>query len=205
MNGEHEFEATYGSDVDGPAQKEKRSVVGDDGVGLVGAPGAAATEAVVKWFRSDKGYGFVELAGGQGDAFLHLKALKAFGRETALTGAKLRVVVDKGPRGTQVTRVVDVDEPCAAPSAERPLFNGPRAFRRPIRDVSSAFDLTGRVKWFDSVRGFGFVASDDFGRDVFVHCSILEPADASRLAEGRIVTMRVIETPRGREAVSLSL
>ena len=60
------------------------------------ASGERVTDAIVKWFRSDKGYGFVQLAGGEGDAFLHMKALRAFGRDTAPAGAKLRAVVDGG-------------------------------------------------------------------------------------------------------------
>ena len=156
-------------------------------------------EGVVKWFRSDKGYGFVALGGGMGDAFLHLKALRAFGRESATPGARVRVVVEQGERGMQVVRVVDIDETSAVSA------NGSRAFRRFERDLSSAVDLTGRVKWFDDVRGFGFVASDDFGRDVFVHCSVLGPCGVSHLDQGQPVSMRVIETPKGREAVRISL
>ena len=86
-------------------------------------------------------------------------------------------------------RVVDIDEAGAAPRA----------------DVSSAIDLTGTVKWFDRVRGFGFVASDDFGRDIFVHASALGPAGVLRIGEGQKVTMRVIEMPKGREAIEISL
>ena len=77
--------------------------------------------------------------------------------------------------------------------------------RRGERDLSSAVDLTGTVKWFDDVRGFGFVASDDFGRDVFVHCSVLGRSGVSRLDQGQTVSMRVIETPKGREAVQVVL
>src|SRR5271156_2347454 len=71
--------------------------------------GAPAVDAVVKWFKADKGYGFVELAGGQGDAFLHANALHASGHETVPAGAKLRVIVGAGAKGAQVTRVVEVD------------------------------------------------------------------------------------------------
>ena len=42
---------------------------------------APAVDATVKWFKADKGYGFVELAGGQGDAFLHANALRNAGHE----------------------------------------------------------------------------------------------------------------------------
>ena len=67
--------------------------------------GAPAVDALVKWFKADKGYGFVELAGGQGDAFLHANALHAAGHDTVPSGAKLRVQVGAGAKGAQVTRV----------------------------------------------------------------------------------------------------
>ena len=65
--------------------------------------------------------------------------------------------------------------------------------------------LGGTVKWFDDTKGFGFVASDDGGKDVFVHISILGPSGVSRLAEGQHVNMRVVDTPKGREAISITV
>ena len=157
-----------------------------------------ASPAVVKWFNAEKGYGFVELADGRGDAFLHLKTLRLVGRETLPSGAKLRAIISEGPRGAQVTRVVEVDISSIVERTER-------ASRRPPHDPSTAIDLTGKVKWFDGARGFGFVASDDFGRDVFIHSSTLGASGVSRLFEGQAVAMRVVETPKGREAISIIL
>jgi CspA family cold shock protein len=178
------------------------------------APATGPTvDAVVKWFKADKGYGFVELAGGQGDAFLHANALHASGHESVPAGAKLKVMVGAGAKGAQVTRVVEVD---TAGIVERPAraFGGgpgggdrsdsPRP-RRVAPDPSTAVPVSGRVKWFDDAKGFGFVASDDGGKDVFVHISVLGPSGISHLAEGQAVNMRVVDTPKGREAISLSI
>ena len=150
-------------------------------------------EAAVKWFNATKGYGFVELSDGRGDAFLHLKALREIGRQTLPSGAKVRVVARTGARGAEVVRIVEVDTRSAIE----------RSPRRATIDLSAAFDLTGKVKWFDDARGFGFVASDDFGRDVFVHSTTLAASDVSGLFEGQAVSMRVVETPKGREAIEI--
>jgi cold shock protein len=150
-------------------------------------------DAAVKWFNATKGYGFVELSDGRGDAFLHLKTLRETGRQTLPSGAKIRVVARAGSRGAEVVRVVEVDTRSAV---ERPS-------RRSTVDPSAAFDLTGKVKWFDDARGFGFIASDDFGRDVFVHSTTLGAAGVRGLVEGQAVSMRVVETPKGREAIEI--
>ncbi len=153
----------------------------------------ATVEAAVKWFNATKGYGFVELSDGRGDAFLHLKTLRETGRQTLPSGAKIRVVARAGSRGAEVVRVVEIDTRSAIE----------RSSRRPTVDPSAAFDLTGKVKWFDDARGFGFIASDDFGRDVFIHSTTLGAAGIRGLFEGQAVSMRVIETSKGREAIEI--
>lgn len=210
-----------GFDDDGPMSYDSkpRSARGFGGApdsgGFGGAPiggpssapinsGAPAVDALVKWFKADKGYGFVELAGGQGDAFLHANALHAAGHDTVPAGAKLRVQVGAGAKGAQVTRVLEVDTTGVVERPQRPSSDGLRP-RRVAPDPSTAVSVTGKVKWFDDAKGFGFVASEDGGKDVFVHISILGPAGISHLAEGQQVTMRVVDTPKGREAISLSL
>jgi CspA family cold shock protein len=155
--------------------------------------GGMIVEAAVKWFNATKGYGFVELSDGRGDAFLHLKTLRETGRQTLPSGAKIRVVTRSGSRGAEVVRIVEVDTGSAIE----------RSSRRSSFDPSAAIDLTGKVKWFDDARGFGFIASDDFGRDVFVHSTTLGASGVRSLFEGQAVSMRVVETPKGREAIAI--
>jgi CspA family cold shock protein len=65
--------------------------------------------------------------------------------------------------------------------------------------------MVGTVKWFNADKGFGFVACDDGGKDVFLHVSVLQKSRVAQLAEGQRVAMGVVDTPKGREAVSISL
>ena len=100
--------------------------------------------------------------------------------------------------------MLEVDAAGVVERPQRSSGDGPRP-RRAAPDPSTAVSVTGKVKWFDESKGFGFVASEDGGKDVFVHISILGPAGVSRLAEGQQVNMRVVDTPKGREAISLSV
>ena len=166
------------------------------------APAAAGDSvvAVVKWFRADKGYGFIGVDDGRGDAFLHIKALRSLGVDTAPMGATVRVQLVDSPRGRQVARVLELD----SSSALTPAWRQPDGASRGSQGRDCPVEVTGKVKWFDEVRGFGFVLGDDFGRDVFVHCSILGRTGIDRLEEGQTVTMQVIETVKGRQAVEIS-
>ncbi len=169
---------------------------------VTATPEDESTVATVKWFRVDKGYGFLDMPDGQGDAFLHAKALRHFGLETVPSGATISFVLEDGPRGRQVTRVLAIDASTAVVPS-RLARREPCRTQRPAADLASATEVTGKVKWFDEVRGFGFVAADDFGRDVFVHCSIFNRTRVGRLVGGQPVTMRVVETAKGREAVEI--
>jgi CspA family cold shock protein len=60
---------------------------------------------------------------------------------------------------------------------------------------------TGKVKWYNGQKGFGFIAPDDGGTDVFVHVSAVERAGLSGLAEGQTVTYDVkMDTKRGKSS-----
>ncbi len=79
MNRECEFEGAFELSGDVSAVGGDRRDM--ESHGSAESAGDVARDGVVKWFRIDKGYGFVALDGGVGDAFLHLKSLRAVGRE----------------------------------------------------------------------------------------------------------------------------
>jgi len=200
----------FGYDAPRPSRPPMRQPFGGGGFGDSPIPSnEPAIDAVVKWFKSDKGFGFVELANGTGDAFLHIGAVQAAGYEALPPGAKLKVNVTSSVKGQQVARVIEVDLAGASERAPAPrsssgggFDSGPRP-RRVAPDPSSAVPVSGKVKWFDETKGFGFVQSNDGGKDVFVHISILAPSGVQRLLEGQPVTMQVVDTAKGREALSI--
>jgi cold shock protein len=80
----------------------------------------------------------------------------------------------------------------------------------PRRSASSAPEgpvenITGTVKWYNPAKGFGFIAPDDGGRDVFVHRSALERARLADLQEGQRVQIGVTQGMKGREVATIDL
>ena len=65
------------------------------------------------------------------------------------------------------------------------------------------YAVAGTVKWFDQVRGFGFVTPEDGGQDVFLHSSVLQRAGVQDVQQGQKVALDVCDGQRGRQAVSM--
>ena len=59
---------------------------------------------------------------------------------------------------------------------------------------------TGTVKWFNSEKGFGFIAVDGGGQDVFVHYSAIQGNGYKSLEEGQSVSFEVVQGPKGPQA-----
>jgi CspA family cold shock protein len=173
------------------------------------APSGPAIDAVVKWFNPEKGFGFVELADGSGDAFLHVAVLQAAGHDAVDPETKLSVQVGQGQKGRQVTAVLSVDASAAsaggAPRAPARSSPRPSSDRRERPDPATAVDIEGSVKWFNPEKGFGFAACEDGGKDVFVHISVVERAGLRGLDEGQRLAMKVVKTQKGREATAVTL
>ena len=166
-------------------------------------PAGPPTGATVKWFSPEKGFGFVVLDGGRGDAFLHASVLEQSGHDgaTLQPGVTLRVRVGQGQKGPQVDEILEIDESTAVPAPKPALGKRPSARandRRPNR-------MTGTVKWYSPEKRFGFVAVEGGRSEVFVHATALQRSGIATLAEGQRVAMEVAEGRKGLEAVAVKI
>ena len=163
------------------------------------APSGPPVSGVVKWFNPEKGFGFVELSDGSGDAFLHGSVLAQSGINAVQPGETLEVRVGPGHKGPHITEIINVDSSTAVPMASRrsnaqaTTLNGP------------SVEETGTVKWFNADKGYGFIAPNGGGRDVFVHVSALERSGIEGLSEGQQVVVDVVEGRKGPEAARIRL
>jgi len=180
------------------------------------APSGPEAQAKVKWFNAEKGFGFVELSDGSGEAFIHIRALESTGRSSLLSGSTLTVRVGQGQKGPQVTEVLTVDESTAEP--ERPRgFGGGGGFRKPFdRDrppprptgpvnFGEAPEAIGTVKWYDPAKGFGFVSVEGTEGDLFVHRSAVERSGVGPLNEGQRVRVTIVDGRKGKEVGAIEI
>ena len=162
------------------------------------APSGPPVRGAVKWFNPEKGFGFVELSDGSGDAFLHGSMLAQAGIEAVQPGETLEVRVGPGHKGPHVTEVLSVDRSTAAPAPPRRSSFQATTSNRP--STETAVGAAGTVKWFNAERGYGFIIPDGGGSDIFVHFSALERSGLTRLDEGQHVVVDVVEGRKGPEA-----
>ncbi|MFT4706503.1 MAG: CspA family cold shock protein [Ascidiaceihabitans sp.] len=72
-----------------------------------------------------------------------------------------------------------------------------------VNDTDIAEQVTGLVKWFDPVKGFGFVVADHGGPDILLHVNVLRNFGQNSVADNARITVAVLNTERGVQAVDV--
>ena len=151
-------------------------------------------KGMVKFFNTEKGFGFIQQEGGGEDIFVHISAVERAGLEGLAEGQELQYnLVDRGGKvSAQDLQVVgDVIAVAAKPAAPQRELTGERA--------------KGIVKFFNAMKGFGFLVRDDGQPDAFVHISAVERSGLSALNEGERYEFDLEVDRRGKHsAVNLA-
>lgn len=162
----------------------------------------ANVTATVKWFNASKGFGFVAPSDGSPDAFLHISALERAGLTQVAEGTTIVCDLGTGNRGPQVVLVHEVDASTAAP---RPARAGGMGGGMGGFDRGPSETVEGTVKFFSAEKGFGFVQTDQGGKDVFVHIKALERSGLKALETGQRVRVTTTLGQKGPQADTVAI
>jgi CspA family cold shock protein len=167
--------------------------------GEIGDETASVIEltGVIKWFDVSKGYGFIVPDNGMPDILLHVTCLRRDGFQVAYEGARVVVEVLQRSRGLQAFRVVSMDESTAVHPAQMPP---PRTH---VTVTATSGLERAQVKWFNRLRGFGFLTRGDGTADIFVHMETLRRFGLTELRPGQYVLVRFGPGPKGLMAAEV--
>ena len=152
---------------------------------------------VIKWFDASKGYGFIIPDNGWPDVLLHVTVLRRDGYQTAYEGARVVCECLRRAKGFQAFRVVSMDESTAIHPAQM-LPPRTHVSVTPTSGLESA-----QVKWFNRLRGFGFLTCGEGTPDIFVHMETLRRFGMTELRPGQVVLVRFGPGSKGMMAAEI--
>lgn len=145
----------------------------------------------IKWFDAGKGFGFIVPDNGMADVLLHVTCLRRDGYQTAYEGARIVVEALNRPGGLQAFRIVSMDESTALHPSQMP------AARTHVVVEATSGMVRLEVKWFNRIRGFGFLSEGEGSPDIFVHMETLRRFGITELRPGQFVLVRYGNGPKG--------
>lgn len=157
----------------------------------------------VKWFDATRGFGFVVSDALDGDILVHFSVLREHGRRSLPEGALIECVPMRLDRGLQAKKIISIDVGPAVTVAPRaPRSTSKDVDRKALSESAGEFEPV-EVKWFNRVKGYGFVNRIGDAQDVFVHMETVRNSDLVDLQPGQRLLARIAEGKKGLTAVEL--
>jgi CspA family cold shock protein len=146
-------------------------------------------EGELVWYNERKGYGFVKI--DDTEVFLHRSTLVRFGLVRLLKGDRVTVSLTVNEHGEVIQDLLRVDRPVnpSPPVASEPVDGEMRAM----------------VKFFNDIRGYGFVTAEDIAEDVFVHSRVLNDCGFHSLIQGQKLLIQVDDAGTGPQVQAVRL